>query len=340
MRIGRVVLIAGLLAVVPLTAYAAGDYLKSKDFSGQIYWVYKPSGSLFKKYRVYLAQYDANTGAVRMVIKTSKISDIECGGEFPLLLKTANGEVHRLQGEAKGEPPVCLATVQADWVKSNFTLRVYTVNYLGMRPESNSSDAEFDTSDLDLSRIAIAPTVASNAASVTTSDRSESEAAPPDVGSAQLTCVDGAGANVEAFHFKIIGTEWTDKILRPGMEMVPPAQLGILGDRAYIRPQVSFLVVTLQVTNTKNVPLELSKAESYWPAVVLKNSQGAMFKDSGVSDIGRKTDGGLNPGIPVQGTLAFDVPKSSYQLEIYWVTKDWVKVVNRKAYECSIPLDS
>ncbi len=135
------------------------------------------------------------------------------------------------------------------------------------------------------------------------------------------------------FRVLVMSAEWTDKLLRPGLEQVPQNALDMMGDGAYSRPSQRFLVVRLQITNGANAPAAWDAGYEYSHVYYLTGSQGAKYQfDPKASDILRKAHNiNLNPGIPAEGLVVFDVPQGSYKFEINQIVNQRTA---HKVYDC------
>jgi hypothetical protein len=131
-------------------------------------------------------------------------------------------------------------------------------------------------------------------------------------------CVGGPGGDISGFKVSVKGARWADRVMPAQYQNVPKAQLSMLGSSVYVLPQAEFMVISLSVMNNTNAPLAWSNLGRYQFTYNLVNPQGVKYEYSQQqSSIIIKTSlGNLNPGIPVEGEVVFDVPKGPYTFTI------------------------
>jgi len=143
----------------PVAPSAAGSYAEKKDeFTGKTMVLYKSdvADSMRDRLVVVFRDYRASDGTLILMVKGVGGS-IRCHGKTPILLKSADGVIHKLDAESFSSPPVCVARVPAEWVKDEVTIRatIFGDTLLSSNMRDRQQDMKVDTSDLDLSRIAI-----------------------------------------------------------------------------------------------------------------------------------------------------------------------------------------
>jgi hypothetical protein len=332
MRTTRLWAVIGLLSILPAGVTWADNYNVSVDkLTGKATTYYKQAK--FGRLTIVFADYDSTIGDLLMLVGSISGGDIQC--RYPIRLKSADGTVHTVKTERVGTPPTCRVRIPADWVKSKVTIEAvaWGTSLLTKELQDEVKRVELDTSDLDLARIG-RPIDDDSRATMTEGATASSAAVATGPSSSQSnSCLNGVGGSVEVFRVQVVSAEWTDKLLRPGMEHVPKNALEAMGEGAYARPTQKFLILKLQITNSKNAPAAWDTGYDYSHVYYLTNSQGAKFQfDPRVSDILRKAHNiNLNPGIPTDGLVVFDVPQGSYKFEIDQIVK---QRTSRKVYDC------
>ena len=144
--------------------------------------------------------------------------------------------------------------------------------------------------------------------------------------------------NVGPFTVQVLEAQWKPEILMPGMDRVPESQLKLMGAAAYAKPSHGFLQFALRITNAGKQPFAWELNPNYVPDYQLINAEGMKFQYSPqFSTIGIKAGGNLNPGLPVEGSVTFDVPPGAYTFQLNRV--EWVSAgsrIERKYFNCAI----
>jgi hypothetical protein len=157
-------------------------------------------------------------------------------------------------------------------------------------------------------------------------------------------CLEDSGT-VGDFVVEVTDVRSTDRIMRPGMESIPEAQRTMLGEQMYVRPQASFLVLDLQVTNTSKQPLLWSGYLDRFMVYNLISSEGVVYEFSPQlsSIVAGSVGGNINPGMSALGTVVFDVPKARYNFIIAQQRLTGVGAISRffsqsEVLRCSLPV--
>jgi len=158
MRSAKSLMAICVMLLGPVAPSAAGSYAEMKDeFTGKTTVLYKSdvAASLRDRLVVVFRDYRANDGTV--ILMVSGVGGSILCIETPILLKSADGTIHSLDAKSFGTPPVCVARIPAEWIKDEVTIRavIFGDTLLSSRLRDRQQDMKVDTSDLDLSRIAI-----------------------------------------------------------------------------------------------------------------------------------------------------------------------------------------
>ena len=134
---------------------------------------------------------------------------------------------------------------------------------------------------------------------------------PGQPGPATRPCTDPAGMNVgQTFELRVTNTAWQGSLVPPYLRAVPNAQP--------VEAAANFLVLDLELVNTTNQPRNwaLGMMGNF---LKLRNAAGTTYFPQAQLSVLGGTAGGLgslNPGIPVEGTVVFDVPRGDYDLVV------------------------
>lgn len=149
-------------------------------------------------------------------------------------------------------------------------------------------------------------------------------------------CIGSPGGSISGFEVKVTDYRWVNQVMRAGYENMPKNYRS----QAYLKPQISFLKINLDITNTSDGPLAWNNPSAgYSFEYQLVNTQGTRYAYSQeASNIIYKTGlNNLNPGVPVKGTVVFDVPRGNYTFEIiknqYSVMR---RFYNNSVFQCSL----
>ena len=131
-------------------------------------------------------------------------------------------------------------------------------------------------------------------------------------------CVGGPGGNISGFKVNVTGARWADRIMPAHFQNLPKAQLSMLGSSTYVSPQANFMVISLSITNNTSAPIAWNSQGRYQVTYNLVNPQGIKYEygQQESSILWKTGSGNLNPGIPVEGEVVFDVPKGPYTFMI------------------------
>ena len=131
-------------------------------------------------------------------------------------------------------------------------------------------------------------------------------------------CVGGPAAKVGPFSMQIINAEWQTETPRPGTENIPPAQKAAMGSAMSSKASYGFLVLSVRIVNGGNAPYAWSLPPNYIPEYYLINAQGQRlgFSLENSSIVMKTQSVNLNPGLPMESTIVFDVPAGAYTFEL------------------------
>ena len=135
----------------------------------------------------------------------------------------------------------------------------------------------------------------------------------------------GINSTVEGGKFKlsITDVDRSDQLKAPEYGMVLAQQRQVLGGDTPIRPQNSFLVLTLKIRNISRGPLAwtglATTAGSYMHKFRVVSDDGLIYEESpnvGTMFMQNRQVSNINPNAYIEGTVVFDVPENAYTFDV------------------------
>lgn len=160
MRSAKCLLAIFTMLLGPVAPSGAGSYAEVKDdFTGKTIVLYKSNvaDSMRDRLVVVLRDYRASDKTLILMVKGVGGSILCETAETRIQLKSADGTIHRLDAKSFSSPPICVARIPAEWVMGEVTIRatIYGDSLFSDQFRDRQQDTKMDTSDLDMSRIAI-----------------------------------------------------------------------------------------------------------------------------------------------------------------------------------------
>lgn len=117
------------------------------EITGELLNIFTATSDEIKKQEsvFILRNYNPVTETVLLIVKPA--SNATACNNNELLITAANGEIHAVPAREE-QPTICTARIPADWITDSFTVGIPLSRH-------RRHDAKFDTSGLDLKKIAI-----------------------------------------------------------------------------------------------------------------------------------------------------------------------------------------
>ena len=128
------------------------------------------------------------------------------------------------------------------------------------------------------------------------------------------SCDSQPTGNWSSFQVTVKNAQWKESVSHPSYGDIPRTQLSMMGVDPKQKPVHAFLVVDLRVINVSKAPVAWHLGGHYFHNFHLVASDGTRYQfNPELSEFVRRTPiEGLNPGLPIEGAVVFDVPRDNY----------------------------